>query len=395
MINSLSRYLNLKALDPRLPEEFNGYYNPEKYRNSQEYTRAGTRFAFVESTFSLVITLVFILAGGFNWLDITIRSWGYSSLANGLIYFGILFVAMDILFLPFSLYATFVIEERFGFNRLSLKLFFLDKVKNYFLTAVLGSVVLGIILYFFEHAGSLAWLYAWLITVGFSVVIQPVYIYFISPLFNKFNPLEEGELKTAIVEYLASVKFPVGEIFIMDGSKRSAHSNAYFAGFGKFKRVVLYDTLLDKHSHDEVVAILAHEVGHYKKKHILKGMILTTLHTGVLFFLISIFLKEPLLFDAFGMTHPSIYTGLIFFMLLFAPIEMLLSFMFNAISRKHEFEADFFAGRTLQDAGSMIESLKKLCVENLGNLTPHPFTTAYKSSHPPVLKRIEALRNIT
>ena len=264
LLRTLVRVLNLKALDPGLPNEFQGYYDEEKYARSQEYTRVNTRFAFFTTSFDLIVILVFILFGGFNFVDQIVRGFGLSILPSGLAFFGILFFASDLISTPFSLYQNFVIEEDFGFNKMTLKTFILDKLKGYLLTLVLGGVFLTAILFFFEKTGEYGWLYAWGIIGLFMILIQPLFTLVIAPMFNKFTPLEKGELRTAIENYAQKVKFPLSRIDVMDGSKRSAKSNAYFSGFGKQKRIALFDTLLEKHSNDEMVAILDHEVGHYK-----------------------------------------------------------------------------------------------------------------------------------
>ena len=397
LIRCLTRYFNLKAMAPDLPAEFDGFYDQEQYRKSQQYTRANTKFAYVSSSISLIVMLVFILMGGFNVLDIFVRSFELSPIPTGLIFFVILFLASDWLSLPFSLYNTFVIEERFGFNQTTIRTFILDKLKTYFLSAVLGFVIMGSILYFFDKAAELAWLYAWLLVSIFIVAAPPIFTTFISPLFNKFTPLPEGELKDAIHQYARKVAFPLTDLFIMDGSKRSSHSNAYFSGFGRKKRIVLFDTLIEQHSVDELVAIIAHEVGHYKKKHIFKGMVISILHTGLLFYLLSIFIDNRSLFQAFGMDkvdHVRIYAGFVFFGVLYSPIEFVLSVAMHYLSRKHEYQADAYAVETLGLADSLILGLKKLSVANLGNLTPHPVNVFLNYSHPPVLERISAMRDV-
>ncbi len=394
VLGVLSGYLDLKALSTELPQEFEEYYDGKKYRTSQEYTRTKLGFGFIASSFNLIVTIVFILAGGFNYLDRFVRHFHFSELITGLLYFGLLFIIWDLISTPFSLYGHFVIEEKYGFNKLTPRIFILDKLKSYVLVILFGSLLLGAVLYFFEVFGDIAWLLAWLVTTAFTVLLQPLYIHFIAPWFNKFTPLSEGELWDAIRAYLKKVNFPIAGVFVMDASKRSTHSNAYFTGFGKFRRIVLFDTLISKHSNAEIVAILAHEVGHSKKKHILKGLIVSILHSGVIFYLLSIFIKNSGLFDAFKMEQMSLYAGLILSMLLYSPVELLLSFVLNYFSRKHEFAADHFAGTTMGDPNPMITGLKRLSADNLGNLTPHPLTVILRYDHPPVLQRILALRNI-
>ena len=394
LLRTLVRVLNLKALDPGLPNEFQGYYDEEKYAQSQEYTRVNTRFAFFTTSFDLIVILVFILFGGFNFVDQIIRGFGLSTLPSGLAFFGILFFASDLISTPFSLYQNFVIEEDFGFNKMTLKTFILDKLKGYFLTLALGGVFLTAILFFFEKTGEYGWLYAWGIIGLFMILIQPLFTLVIAPMFNKFTPLEKGELRTAIENYAQKVGFPLSRIDVMDGSKRSAKSNAYFSGFGKQKRIALFDTLLEKHSNDEMVAILAHEVGHYKKHHIKVGILISILHTGLLFWLLSIFIDNPGLFEAFQMKEISVYGGLTFFMILYSPVELVLSVIMNAVSRRNEFQADAYSARTTEKSEHLISGLKNLSVSNLGNLTPHSLSVLLDHSHPPVLERITALKKI-
>ena len=394
LLRTLVRVLNLKALDPGLPNEFQGYYDEEKYARSQEYTRVNTRFAFFTTSFDLIVILVFILFGGFNFVDQIIRGFGLSTLPSGLAFFGILFFASDLISTPFSLYQNFVIEEDFGFNKMTLKTFILDKLKGYLLILVLGGVFLTAILFFFEKTGEYGWLYAWGIIGLFMILIQPLFTLVIAPMFNKFTPLEKGELRTAIENYAQKVEFPLSRIDVMDGSKRSAKSNAYFSGFGKQKRIALFDTLLEKHSNDEMVAILAHEVGHYKKHHIKVGILISILHTGLLFWLLSIFIDNPGLFEAFQMKEISVYGGLTFFMILYSPVELVLSVIMNAVSRRNEFQADAYSAKTTEKSEHLISGLKNLSVSNLGNLTPHSLSVLLDHSHPPVLERITALKKI-
>jgi len=383
--------LNLRALRSELPLEFEGVYDSEKYGKSQEYTRVNTRFGFVTGSFDLAVTLMFWFAGGFGYLDGIVRAWGLHEIWTGLLYIGILMLLKTILSLPFSVYATFVIEERFGFNRTTPATFVKDMLKGLALSVVIGGPLMAGILAFFQYAGPLAWLYCWIISVVFILVLQYVAPTWIMPLFNKFTPLEDGELKESIIRYADSVKFPLKGVFVMDGSKRSSKSNAFFTGFGKNKRIALFDTLIKSHTTGELVSVLAHEIGHYKKKHIVKGMIISVAHTGVMFYLLSIFLTHTGLFEAFYVGQPSVYTGLIFFGMLFAPVEMILSIFMNIFSRKNEYEADRFAAETTGSPGPMAAALKKLSAHNLSNLTPHPFYVFLNYSHPTVLQRIRAI----
>jgi STE24 endopeptidase len=391
-LNLIANLFNLKALRLELPLALEGIYKPEDYRSSQEYTRTITRFDFVTSTFDLLLLLAVWFAGGFNYLDQVIMSWGFVPIVNGLLYIGILLIAHSMLTLPFSIYATFVIEERFGFNRTSRRTFLLDRIKLLALAMLLGTPLLLSILSLFEYAGPYAWLYCWITVTMVSLAMQFIFPTWIMPLFNKFTPMESGELKEAILKYARSVNFPIKNVFVMDGSKRSSKSNAFFTGFGRNKRIALFDTLIEKHTVPELVAVLGHEIGHYKRKHILQGMVISILHTGVLLFLLSVFLNSAGLYGAFYMEQHSVYAGLLFFGLLYTPIELLLSIVMQMVSRRNEYQADHFAAETIDEPESMVDALKKLSASNLSNLTPHPFYVFLNYSHPPLLQRIQAIQ---
>ncbi|MDX1639306.1 MAG: M48 family metallopeptidase [Balneolaceae bacterium] len=393
VLNLVADLYNLRALETGLPDEFEDVFDEETYRRSQEYTKVNTKFGIISSSFGLLLILVFWFAGGFNWLDQIVRGWELGLIWTGLAYIGLLLLAKGILSLPFSIYSTFVIEERFGFNKTTPKTFVLDMLKGLGLGILLGGPLLAGILAFFTYFETYGWLYAWGAVTLFTLFVQFVAPTWIMPLFNKFEPLEDGELRRKIEEMADRINFPLKGIYVMDGSRRSSKSNAFFTGFGKNKRIALYDTLIDKHTDDELVAVLAHEIGHYKKKHIIKNMAISILHTGVLFLLLSIFLNARGLYEAFYMEQISVYTGLVFFGMLYAPIDMILSVIMQVVSRKHEFEADRFAADTIQQPESMVRALKKLSKDNLSNLTPHPVYVFLNYSHPPVLKRIEAIRS--
>jgi len=392
ILDLITDLLNLRSLKGELPQEFKGIFDAGEYRRSQEYTRVRTRFGFLTSTVNLAAILIFWFAGGFNAIDLIIRGWQLHPILTGLIYIGILIILRTLLGVPFSIYSTFVIEEKFGFNKTTPKTFILDMLKALVLGIVLGGPLLAALLFFFDYAGAYAWLYCWAGTTVFTLFVQFVAPTWIMPLFNKFTPMEEGELRQTITAYAERVEFPLKGIFVMDGSKRSTKSNAFFTGFGKNKRIALFDTLIEKHTITELLSVLAHEIGHYKKKHILKGMVISILHMGIIFYLLSIFISHNGLFDAFYMANQSVYAGLIFFGLLYSPIELLLSIVMQIFSRRNEYAADRYAAETTGDAGSMINALKKLSLHNLSNLRPHPLYVFLNYSHPPVLQRIEALR---
>ena len=392
LLEQLLSYLNIKALVSKVPEEFQGIIDAEEYLKSQEYTKATSQFGLVQSTVSILALIIFLLAGGFNSLDYCIRSFNQGSIVNGILYIASLLLLSSILSLPFSLYSTFVIEERFGFNNTTIKTFCTDIIKGAFLSILIGTPILYLVLWFFETAGDFAWLYCWTGLTLFSVVLQFLAPVLIMPIFNKFTPLEDGILKEKILNFARNASFNIQGIYTMDGSKRSSKLNAFFTGFGKFRKIVFYDTLLEKLDSDEIVAVLAHEMGHYKHGHIFKMMAISICHTGLLLFLLSLFIGNENLFAAFQMEHLSVYGALIFFSFIFSPLNFLLGIAVNILSRKHEFQADRYAANPPGRGTALINGLKKLSVANLSNLTPHPAMVFFHYSHPPVLARIRALR---
>ena len=393
LLSFIVRTLNLKALNPTLPPEFEDTFDKDKYLKSQDYTRTNSKFSYITSTFSLILSLVFIFGGIYNSIDQYVLSLGYNSILTGLLFFGFLSIITDILSLPFTLYSTFIIEEKFGFNKTTLSTFFMDKLKGYFLMVILGAPILSLVLYFFNKFPQYAWLYAWIVLTMFSLIMQPVFNLFIAPMFNKFIPLSEGPLLSKIQEYLKKVDFPVKKLEVMDGSKRSSHSNAYFSGIGKNKRIALFDTLIEQMDDDEIVAVIAHEVGHYKLKHVHTGILLSSLQSGIMFYILSWFIMNPELFAVFEMKNLSVYASLLFFSILYTPISMIMGFIFSFISRKNEFSADAYSAKTFKMPKKLITSLKKMSKENLSNLTPHWLNVMLNYSHPPVLERIKALKD--
>jgi len=392
LLHFTSRRLNANALDPNLPEEFADSLDADRYARSQEYARANMGFDDVNETVNLLIILAFILLGGFNVLDTAVRSLGLGSILTGLAYFAGLGLLSGAIGLPFDIYHTFVLENRFGFNTTTWGTFLADKIKGLLLGAVIGGLLLSAILWFFQAAGSLAWVWCWGFAVAFTLLLTYVAPQWILPLFNKFTPLEDGELRNRIKDYAGQEGYRLSGIFVMDGSKRSTKANAFFTGFGKTKRIALFDTLVDSLATDELLGVLAHEVGHGKLGHIKKRLVTMVFKTGAVFFLMSLFLNNRGLFDAFNMEHMSIHAGLVFFGLLYTPVSMILSVVSSAVSRKHEFEADAFAAKTTGAPEKLADALKKLSIDSLSNLTPHPFTVWLDYSHPPVLQRIRALR---
>ena len=391
LVRLVADLLNLRAASPNVPEDFRDVYEDEAYRRSQEYLKANTLFSLADSSIDLILLLVFWFAGGFNSLDLFIRGLGYGPVATGVLFTGALIMLQGVVGLPFSIYRTFVLEERFGFNKTTPMTFAADLVKTLLLGVAIGGPVTALVFWFFEYTGPKAWLWAWGGMVTFSMILQYVAPTWIMPLFNKFVPLEEGELRKAIMQYAADVHFPLSGIYVMDGSKRSAKANAFFTGFGKNKRIALFDTLIHNHSTEELVAVLAHEIGHFRKKHILMSMVLSMMNLGLVFYLLSLFMNNRMLFDAFFMQNTSVYASLVFFMLLYTPAEFILSVLMQMLSRRNEYEADRFAVTTYSHGRMLSVALKKLSRQNLSNLTPHPFNVFLNYSHPPVLQRVRRI----
>jgi STE24 endopeptidase len=395
LLEWLVGYLNLRALSSTLPAEYQGVYSDTDYARSQEYTRATTKLSLLSASVSTGLTLLFIVGGGFNWVDLQARSFGLGEIWTGLVFCGILILLSFLLNLPFSLYSTFIIEEKFGFNRTTLATFCLDTLKAALLLVVIGGPLLALIQWFFIATGAYAWLYCWLGVVLFSLLIHFLAPIIILPLFNTFTPLAPGSLRDAIQGYAVAQQYKIAGIFTMDGSKRSTKLNAFFTGFGKFKKIVFFDTLVEKLSEDEIVAVLAHEMGHLKHRHILKMLFFSIIQTGLMFALLSLMLNNQMLFSAFAMENLSVYGSLVFFSLLYSPVSTLASLLANYYSRKHEFEADTYAAHSTSSPEALITALKVLSKENLSNLTPHPAQVFFHYSHPPVLARINALRRET
>ena len=392
LLSTISSVLNMNSINATIPDGFQEFYDDKKYSKSQEYLKDKTKLGLYSSTFSLILTLIVIHFGLFGFLDEFVRSHSTHYIVSGLFFFGILFVINDILNIPFSLYSTFVVEEKYGFNKTSIHTFVSDKCKGYGLTIVFGSALMVPILYFFNTFQDNGWWIAWALMTAFMIAVQPLFVHVIAPMFNKFTPLEEGDLKAAIEDFSNKVSFPIGRIDIMDGSKRSGHSNAYFSGFGKSRRIALFDTLLDKHSTEEIVSVVAHEIGHYKKKHIITGTILGIIETGIMLFIFNLFMNDSELFTVFSVDTVSVYCGLVFFSMLYSPVSMVTSIFTTAMSRKNEFEADAYALETTQKPEPLISMLKGLSASNLSHLTPHPLMVFLSYSHPPVVERIAAVQ---
>jgi len=393
LLKFVADILNLRAASPAIPESFLGVYEEAAYRRSQEYLKANTLFSMVDSSADLLLLLLVWFSGGFNLLDQAVRGFGFDTVASGMLFIGALLLLQSLAGLPFRIYKTFVLEERFGFNKTTPQVFAGDMFKSLLLALVLGAPVIALILWFFEHAGSVAWIWAWSGVTLFSLLLQYVAPTLIMPIFNRFTPLEDGELRQAILQYASDVSFPLSGIYVIDGSKRSSKANAFFTGFGRNKRIALFDTLIGNHTTEELVAVLAHEIGHFRKKHILVAMALSMLNLGLVFYLLSLFMNNRQLFHAFFMKETSVYGSLLFFMLLYSPVEFILSVLLQMLSRRHEFQADHFAVTTYSGGRALSAALKKLSRSSLSNLTPHPFYVFLNYSHPPVLQRLRRIED--
>ena len=383
----IMEWLNSSWRSKPIPNELQGIYDESKYKKQQEYSKANSRFSLLTSGFSFVVLLLFLIFHGFGWLHYSISSYISHPIVLGLLFFGVLFFATDIIGLPFSIYDTFVIEEKFGFNKTTPKTFILDKLKGYMLSIIIGSLIYAVIYKFYEFSGTQFWIYTWIILSAFTLFMTLFYSNLIVPLFNKQKPLPEGELKTAINEFASKVGFNLQEIYEIDGSKRSTRANAYFTGLGPKKRIVLYDTLIKELTTDELIAVLAHEIGHYKKRHTITGLVLSILQMGLMLFLLSLFISNPYLSRALGVDEPVFHIGLIAFGLLYTPLSLTTGLFMNILSRKNEYQADDFAAKNF-NSGALISALKKLSSNNLSNLTPHPFYVTVNYSHPSLLQRV-------
>lgn len=393
LLNILAEVLNLRRQTSRPPTGFEDVYPPEKYRQSQAYLKTRTSFGWTAAAFDLALLLIFWFFGGFEYLDQWVRQWSLGPVLSGTLYIGILLGAKSLVAQPFAVYSTFVIEARFGFNTATPATFVTDRIKGLLLAVVIGGPALAGILAFFEYAGHNAWWQCWLAATLFILGLQYIAPTWIMPLFNRFEPLEEGQLKESIMALARKADYPLKNVLVMDGSRRSQKSNAFFTGFGRNKRIALFDTLIAKHTVPEMIAVLAHEIGHFKRQHIKQMMIASILQMGLMLLLLSLCLSYQGLYDAFYMTRPSVYTGILFFALLFAPLDFFMGLILHSLSRRNEYEADRFAVAVTGDSVAMISALKKLAADNLTNLTPHPMYVFLNYSHPPMPERVMALQS--
>ena len=388
--DSLLDFLNSTHFENKVPEILSDVYNEEKYLKSQDYKKSQYKFTKYSRIFSLIIVLLFFNLNGFLILDNFSRNYFDSSISISLFFFGIIFFANEIINLPFSIYFTFIIEEKYGFNKTNAKTFVFDILKSWALTILFGGGILSFVIFQFELIGEKFWIVAWVFMTVLSVLINGLYAQIIVPLFNKQSKLENGELRTEIEKYAKKTGFDLSNIFVIDGSKRSTKANAYFSGFGKQKRVTLYDTLITKLSNNQIISVIAHEIGHYKKNHIIFNLIFSVFQTGIMLYILSLFIFQPIFSEALGVTNHSFHIGLITFSILYTPISELFSLIFNVFSRKFEYQADEYAKNTF-DGKHLLEALKTLSKDSLSNLTPHPKYVWWHYSHPTLFERITRL----
>lgn len=384
-------YLNTTTWSNTLPEPLKGLYDEQTYRRQQEYEKTKFRFGLFSDVLTFIVILLMLIFGGFALIDgVVINLIPDNAIWQAIIFFGILGLASDILTLPFDIYNTFVIESKFGFNKTTSITFIMDKLKGWLLAAVIGGGILALVVFIFQESGQWFWILAWLSITVVSLFFSYFYTTLLVPIFNKLSPLPDGELRDAIMLVASKAGFNLKDISIMDGSKRSSRGNAYFSGFGRKKSIVLYDTLIADHTIEELVAVLAHEIGHYKKKHILKGLITGVFQTGILLFILSFMLKSPATSLALGTANVSFHMSLVAFGILYSPVSLILGVISNVILRRNEYEADRYAVG-LSKPGSLPLALRKLSVNNLSNLAPHPWYEFVHYSHPSLLQRLAAI----
>ncbi len=383
-------YLNLKHFSPVIPSDIEGIYEPDKYKKSQRYLKANSRVSMVSSSIMFLVLMIVLIETGFAWLDTVSRSLSPNLYLRTLVFFGFLGLVSSLLSLPFEIYSTFVVEEKFGFNKTTVKTFVTDKIKSWFLGLILGSGILLFIQWAYSKGGNAFWIIS-LAGIGFIMIFMAMfYTSLIVPLFNKLQPLEDGPLKTAIQSFAEKAGFYLSNIYIMNGSKRSTKANAYFSGLGPKKKIILYDTLMDVLNTDEIVSVLAHEIGHFKKRHIYKGLFLSLLQLAIMIFLLWWTLGNPVFSLALGAKQSSFYLGLLAFAIVYTPISFLLGIFMNIVSRKHEYQADAFAAQ-YKMGENLIIALIKLSVSSLSNLMPHPVYVFFHYSHPTLIQRKKAL----
>ncbi|GAA4828485.1 M48 family metallopeptidase [Algivirga pacifica] len=393
LLERILSHLNGRHMKQPLPEKLKGIYEEDKYEKSQAYAAVKTRFGLWSSLVGYLFTMGMLLFGGYGWVDQIISGITTDITLQALLFFGVITLLSDVISIPFELYNVFVIEEKFGFNKMTIGTYLGDKIKGWILGALVGGALLSAFIWFYQTNPAYFWAYGWAIFMGFALLMTMFYTNLIVPLFNKLTPLEDGELRSAIETYAAGVDFPLKNIMVVDGSKRSTKANAYFSGLGSSKNIVLYDTLIEKLSKEEIVAVLAHEVGHYKKKHTLQNIFITGINMLITLYLLSLVIDMEALSIALGGREHKFHLGLLAFSLLYSPLSILTNLLMYVFSRKNEYEADEYATRTSSGI-DLIAALKKLTVDSLSNLTPHPAYVFFHYSHPPLLKRMEAMENV-
>ena len=394
IFSRILEYLNSTRYGAPIPGELEDVYDKEKYEKSMAYKKVNYRFAILTGTFSLAVILLMLFYGGFAFADDLVRKVTQHPILVALLFFGLLMFASDLINIPFSVYDTFVIEEKFGFNKTTAKTFILDKLKSWMLGIVIGGGILAVIVWFYTVTEKNFWIFAWVFISIYTIFMYMFYSNLIVPLFNKQSPLEDGDLRDAITAFSDKAGFTLKNIFVIDGSKRSTKANAYFTGLGVKKRIVLFDTLINDLGMDEIVGVLAHEIGHYKKKHTLTGVILSIIQTGAILYILSLFVGSPVLSEALDASMPSFHIGLIAFGMLYSPLSLILGIGMNVMSRKNEYQADRYASEMFRPQ-PLVDALKKLSRKNLSNLTPHPVYVFFHYSHPPLYQRVKALLGIS
>ena len=388
--STILEYINDKNWKTDIPKNMNAFYAKDKYEKARKYSIEKGKISFISSTFSLILVLLLLWFEGYGFIDSFISTKYDGLFIQSGLFFLALMILNDLIKLPFEYYFTFIIEEKYGFNKTTIGTFFIDKIKKYILSILIGGGILAGTIYLFSYVNNSFWLWLWTGMSIFLILTNMFYAELIVPIFNKLKPLNNGSLKNKIEAYSKKVGYSLSKIYVIDGSKRSSKANAFFSGLGSRKTIALYDTLIEKHSEDELVAVLAHEVGHYKKKHILTSLILSILQLGLMCFLFELCLNEENISKALGSDKVIFHLGLVGFGILYSPIGTIVGIFMNILSRKNEFEADEYAKKTFE--GSSLElALKKLSVDNLTNLYPHPLYVFIHYSHPPLLKRLEAL----
>ncbi len=391
LFGAILGWLNRRAAKPQLPPQLDGIYDGNEYARQQQYFKENNRFSSVVRTFEYALMMAMLFTGGFGILDGFAYTVTPSPVLAALFFFAVLYIGNDVLTLPFSYYDTFVIEERFGFNRMTRRLFFEDKFKSWLIASLLGGALLATVYILYQRWSEMFWLYSWVIICAIVVFLTMFYSEWIVPIFNKQTLLEPGPLQRAIKEFASKADFEISNIYVMDGSKRSSKANAYFSGLGKRKRVVLYDTLIKELTIKEIVAVLAHEIGHYKYRHTFLGLGISLLNSFILLYVFSLLVDNEVLAHAMGGKFPTFELGLIAFTLLYSPIELVTGILMNVLSRHNEFQADRYAA-SFGMAESLISALRKISVKALSNLTPSPVYVFVYYSHPTLLQRVKRLQ---